>query len=793
MSAPVQSRDAGQDKSGQQLELDISGMTCAACANRIERKLNKLDGVTAMVNLATERALVQGLGPADAPLAIQTVEKAGYGAAVHDDEDDTWTQRAAEERTSSLRRRLGVAAIISVPLMALTFQLALIPSVRFPGWQLTCVLMALPIVTWCAWPFHRATIRGLQHRSLSMDTLISLGATVSFLWAVWTLFYPSRDAGYWLGFGRTPAGADSIYLDVAAGMVTFQLAGRYFESRARRRAGEVLHALGNLAVKEVRRLLPDGSTETIGAEKLAVGESYLVLPGERFVADGTITEGSSTIDTSAMTGESVPAEVTEGDAVLGGTTNLTGRLAVRAEAVGARTRLAQMAAIADEAQRRKSRVQKMADKVTQYFVPSVIVIAILVAIGWVVTTGSIPRALAVGVAVLIIACPCALGLATPTALMVGVGRAGQLGILVKGQDALESSGKIDTVVLDKTGTLTTGTMAVTDVICADGLTPSDVLHPAAAVERSSEHPIARAIVTVAEDLATLGDPVEPASTTTAEHVEAPAAATPMAKLVEASVSQPGHSPVVTDFSALPGWGARALVDGHECVVGRIDAQATGDPATDEAWAHDAIDKAESTGSVAVAVRLDGVLVGIVTLADQIKPSAQSAIAKLNELGLHTVLLTGDSQRVANHVAKELGIEQVRARVLPDEKSGVVQQLRDEGRNVAMVGDGINDSAALATANLGIALGQGTEIAMKSADIIIVRDDLRTVVDAIHLSRRTIRTIKLNLVWAFGYNIAAIPIAAAGLLNPLIAAAAMAMSSVLVVSNSLRLRTYEPVE
>lgn len=791
MSAPAQSRDAGQDKSGQQLELDISGMTCAACANRIERKLNKLDGVTAMVNLATERALVQGLGPADAPLAIQTVEKAGYGAAVHDDEDDTWTQRAAEERTSSLRRRLGVAAVISVPLMALTFQLALIPSVRFPGWQLTCVLMALPIVSWCAWPFHRATLRGLQHRSLSMDTLISLGATVSFLWAVWTLFYPSRDAGYWLGFGRTPAGADSIYLDVAAGMVTFQLAGRYFESRARRRAGEVLHALSNLAAKEVRRLLPDGSTEMVGAEKLAVGERYLVLPGERFVADGTIEEGSSTIDTSAMTGESVPAEVVAGDAVLGGTTNLTGRLVVLAQAVGARTRLAQMAAIADEAQRRKSRVQKMADKVTQYFVPSVIVIAILVAVGWMVATGSVARALAVGVAVLIIACPCALGLATPTALMVGVGRAGQLGILVKGQDALESSGKIDTVVLDKTGTLTTGTMAVTDVIPAPGLTPSDVLAPAAAVERSSEHPIAAAIVKVADDLARLAGPN---ATTTAEPGEAPvtepAELTAMAEPVEAP------APVVTDFRALPGWGARALVDGKECIVGRLDASGTdgSTPAPDdETWARETITRAEGTGAVAVAVRLDGRLLGVVTLADQIKPSAGAAIQKLTAMGLRTVLLTGDSELVANHVAQELGITEVRARVLPDQKSAVVQQLRDEGRNVAMVGDGINDSAALATANLGIALGQGTEIAMKSADIIIVRDDLRTVVDTIHLSRRTIRTIKINLVWAFGYNIAAIPIAAAGLLNPLIAAAAMAMSSVLVVSNSLRLRTYEPVE
>ncbi|MGO4958107.1 heavy metal translocating P-type ATPase [Luteococcus sp. Sow4_B9] len=777
MSAPVTPRPAthgGSETLGQQLELDISGMTCAACANRIERKLNKLDGVTAMVNLATERALVQGLGPDDAELAIATVEKAGYGAAVHDDEDDTWTQRAAEERTSSLRRRMGVAGLLSIPLMSLTLQLALVPSVRFPGWQLVCVLLALPIVTWCAWPFHRATIRGIRHRSLSMDTLISLGATVSFLWALWTLKYPATDAGWWLGFGTTPAGADAVYLDVAAGMVTFQLAGRYFESRARRRAGEVLHALGNLAAKEVRLLLPDGSTQTVPADQLQRGQQYVVLPGERLVADGTIIEGSSTIDTSAMTGESIPAETGVGDAVLGGTTNLTGRLVVTAEAVGARTRLAQMAAIADEAQRRKSRAQKLADRITQYFVPAVIVLAIVVGIAWYLATGSGARALANGVAVLIIACPCALGLATPTALMVGVGRAGQLGILVKGQDALESSGRIDTVVLDKTGTLTTGRMAVTNVVPAPGLTPSDVLVPAAAVERSSEHPIAAAIVTVADDLAAI--------TTNDEHRGAQ-----------------DPAPVVTDFRALPGWGARALVNGQECVVGRLDAHASSAsttfpaPEPAEGWAVDAIEMAERDGSVAVAVRLDGRLLGVISMADQIKPSAQRAVDRLKEMGLRTVLLTGDSALVARHVAQQLDIDEVRARVLPDEKSTVVQELRDEGRNVAMVGDGINDSAALATANLGIAMGQGTEIAMKSADIIIVRDDLRTLVDAIQLSRRTISTIKMNLVWAFGYNVAAIPIAAAGLLNPLIAAAAMALSSVLVVTNSLRLRTYEPLE
>jgi len=722
------------------VELDISGMTCAACANRIERKLGKLDGVTAVVNLATERALVTGT---DAATAIAAVEAAGYGAAVHDDEDDTWTQRAAAERLSSLRWRLAVASMLTIPLCDLTILLALVPSWRFPYWQLICVLLAVPIVTWAAWPFHKATWRGLRHGSVSMDVLISLGASVSFLWALWTLIFPQNDAGYWLGFGRTPPGADAIYLDVAAGMVTFQLGGRYFESRARRRAGDVLHALGALAVKQVRLLLPDGREEVVPTERLGVGEQYVVLPGERMVADGTITAGRSSVDTSAMTGESLPADVGPGDLVLGGTTNLAARLVVRADAVGARTRLAQMAAIADEAQRRKSRVQRLADRITAWFVPIVIALAVLVGLAWYLGTGSPGRALANGVAVLIIACPCALGLATPTALMVGVGRGGQLGVLVKGQDALETSGKIDTVVLDKTGTLTSGRMRVTHVV-------GDVLADAAAIERGSTHPIGAAII----DHAT-GQGLEPA--------------------------------VADDTAALPGWGARGLVGGREVVVGRV-----GPDVVLPAELAQAVAAADAQGAVSVVVSIDGVPSGVIVLADEPKPSAARAVQALRELGLRTVLLTGDSEAVARTVADTLGIDEVAARVLPDEKSAVIERLQREGRNVAMVGDGINDSAALATANLGIALAQGTDIAMKSADIIVVRDDLRAVVDAIRLARRTLRTITMNLVWAFGYNIAAIPIAAAGLLNPLIAALAMALSSVLVVSNSLRLRNVEPL-
>jgi len=725
-----------------QVQLDISGMTCAACAARIEKKLNRLDGVQAFVNLATERATISGLGPADAPLAIAAVEAAGYGASLHNDEDDTWTRRAAEMRTASLRRRLAVAAILAFPLGDLTILLALVPGWRFWGWQALCVTLAVPIVTWCAWPFHRATWRGLRHRSLSMDTLISLGAAVSFLWALWTLlFSPATSPGYWLGFGRTPPGADAIYLDVAAGMVTFQLGGRYFESRARRRAGDVLTALSALASRTVRRLSADGVEQEVPTEQLRLGDRYVVRPGERLAADGHVVDGSSSLDTSAMTGESLPVDVGVGATVLGGVTNLSGRLVVQADAVGGRTRLAQMAAIADEAQRRKSRVQRIADRITAIFVPVVIALAGLVGLGWLIAGAPGSKALAIGVSVLIIACPCALGLATPTALMVGIGRGGQLGVLVKGQDALETSGRIDTVVLDKTGTLTTGRMSVVSVTGGP-----ETLALAGAVEAGSEHPIARAIVRSAPD-----------------HADA------------------------RQFRALPGWGAEAMVAGRRVEVGR--------PADDVRLPMElaaAVDRAEADGSVCVVVGLEGTPIGVIALADQVKPSASVAVRALHELGLRTVLLTGDSERVARSVAASLGIDEVEARVLPDAKSAVIERLRAQGRCVAMVGDGINDSAALAGANLGIALVTGTDIAMKSADIIVVRDDLRTVVDAVRLSRRTLATIRLNMVWAFGYNVAAIPIAAAGLLNPLIAALAMALSSVLVVSNSLRLRGFEPL-
>jgi P-type Cu+ transporter len=736
------------------VELNIGGMTCAACANTIERKLNGLDGIDASVNFATERALVSGIDEADAVRVIEAVKKAGYSASVRTDNDDAWTERAASVRISSLRRRLAVSALLAVPVCDFTILFALVPGLRFPGWEALCILLTVPIVTWGAWPFHRSTLRNLRHGSLSMDTLVSLGSVVAFGWAIYTmLFDPALRPGYWLGFGNTPIGADSIYLDVAAGMITFQLGGRYFETRARRRAGDVLNAIGNLAAKEVRVQDADGSEKIVPAASLRVGDLFVVLPGERLPADGTIFTGHSSLDTSAMTGEPIPVEVTPGDAVIGGTFNHTGRLLVRADSVGANTRLAQMAAIAEDAQRRKARVQTFADSVSSVFIPIVLVLAVVVAVIWFLVGVGPGQAIGNGIAVLIIACPCALGLATPTALMVGIGRGGQLGILVKGQDALEASGVIDTVVLDKTGTITTGLMALTDYVVLAGENEDGVLRQVAAVESGSEHSIGAAV-----------------------HAELG--------------GRFSRLPVVTEFHALPGLGARGIVHGREVVVASPRHVRDGG-ATIPLQLEDAIDRFESAGSTAVVAVLDGMPVAVLAVTDVIKPSAQAAIAELKKLGLRTVLLTGDAQRVADAVAAAIGVDEVIAGVLPDDKAGVIARLQSEGRRVAMVGDGINDSAALATANLGMAVVRGSDIALKSADIILVREDLRVIPDAVQLSRKSLRTIRGNLVWAFGYNIAAIPIAAFGLLNPLIAAAAMALSSVFVVTNSLRLRSFDP--
>ncbi|SJM64259.1 heavy metal translocating P-type ATPase [Agrococcus casei] len=734
------------------LQLDISGMTCAACAGRVERALGQLDGVTASVNYATERAILTGLSPDEADLAVRRVEKAGYGARVHDDADDAWSRRATEVRITSLRRRLLVAAILTVPLMDITIVLALVPGWRFPGWEWLCILLALPIVTWAAWPFHKATLRNLRHGNVSMDTLVSLGIAASFGWAVTSLLLGigQDGAGYWLGFGATPEGANSIYLDVAAGMTTFQLAGRYFETRSRRKAGDVLGALGQLAATHVR-ITRDGSESIEPAASLRVGDTFVVLPGETIPADGTISAGYASVDTSMLTGEPVPKDLSPEDSVVGGTISTNGRLEVRATSVGAHTQLAQMAALAEQAQSRKARVQTLVDRITTYFVPAVIALAILVTLAWTLAGTAFQDAFGIGIAVLIIACPCALGLATPTALMVGIGRGASLGILVKGQDALEASGTITTVVLDKTGTLTAGTMTVTGTATAEHIQEHDLLRIAASVEQGSEHIIARAILSAAKKQIT---DLESA----------------------------------TDFNIVPGKGATATVSGKLAIVGNRALLAEHGVALNSNEPN-GIELHENPAETTVFVAVDGKLIGAINLADTIKPGAKNAVDALRKQGLKTVLLTGDSKAAGDYTAAQLGIDTALSEVLPTDKAETVRALQAQGERVAMVGDGINDAVALAAADLGLAMVNGSDIALKSADIILVRDDLAVIPDAIALSRKTLRTIRVNLGWAFGYNVAAIPIAAAGLLNPLIAAGAMALSSVLVVYNSLRLQGF----
>jgi len=729
-------------------EYDISGMTCTACARRVERALNKLEGVTATVNYATERALISTATVEEATIIAQ-VESAGYGAHAHSTEDDEWSRRASDIRVMSLRRRLIVSALLTIPLMDITIVFALVPGWRFAGWEWLCVLLALPVATWAAWPFHKATLRNLRHRSVSMDTLVSLGITVSFAWALVTLIMNLDGPAFWLGFGETPDGADAMYLDVAAGMTTLQLAGRYFESRSRRKAGDVLGALSRLAVREAR-VIRDGVEVIEPVATLRVGDTFVVLPGETLPADGLVITGSASVDMSMMTGEPVPAEVVQGDLVLGGTISTDGHLHVRATSVGASTQLSQMAALAEQAQSRKANVQTLVDRITVYFVPAVIGLAVATFAVWALFGAPLQQAIGTGIAVLIIACPCALGLATPTALMVGVGRGASLGILVKGQEALEASGRVTTVVLDKTGTLTTGKMSVQNVQSFSDLDSLDVLELAAAVEQGSEHPIARAIST---------------------HASARGSAQ--------------HS--FTGFRALPGAGAVAQVGDARVLVGNARLLLEHGIPTDDAAAF-AIEAAER-GHTLVYVARGASLVGMITVADTIKPDARSAVQALHAQGLRTVLLTGDTAGAAQHTAKALGMSDFVADVMPSQKADYVQSLRAGGACVAMVGDGINDAVALSGADLGLAIATGTDIAMRSADIILVREDLLAVPDAIALSRRTLSTIRSNLIWAFGYNLAAVPLAAAGLLNPLIAAAAMSLSSVLVVHNSLRLRNF----
>lgn len=749
-SAPTSTPESATDTV---LQLDVGGMTCAACAGRVERALNKIDGARATVNLATERATVTGV--ADVEVALAAVRKVGYEAREHESDGD-WSAASAMRRLSDLRLRLLVAAVLTVPLMDFTLALALVPSLRFPHWDLLSVAVAIPVVTWCAAPFHRVTWENLRHGALTMETLVSLGIVVSFGWASASVLFDLADeSGFWIGFGDVPAGADALYLDVAAGLVTFQLAGRYFETRSRRRAVGVLDALGQLAAPEAR-VVRDGTTVVVPTPSVLVGESVVVLPGETIPLDGTVTAGIASVDTAPVTGESTPRTVQTGDTVIGGTLDTDGRIVVEVTAIGANTQLAQMVALAEEAQERKATIQRLVDTVVRWFVPIVIVLASLTFLAWLLSGAPLGKSVAIGIAVLIIACPCALGLATPMALMVGVGRGASLGILVRGQDAFEASGRIDTVVLDKTGTLTTGRMSVVEVHdgapAGHAVDLDETLALAAAVESGSTHPVAVAVVNHAADRGLA-------------------------------------VPEVDEVEARAGRGVRGLVGGRRVDIGTPDLMH--ELGHDTRHVDAVVDEQRGHGRTVAVVAVDGVVTAVVGAADALKDSAVPTVRALADLGLEVVLLTGDHRAAAAAIGEQLGIDHVMAEVLPTQKADVVTTLQESGRTVAMVGDGINDVAALATADLGLALASGTDVAMRSADVILVRDDLGLVPDSIRLSRATLRTIRGNLVWAVGYNVAAIPVAMAGFLNPLIAAACMACSSLFVVQNSLRLNRFRP--
>ncbi|MFC7879183.1 heavy metal translocating P-type ATPase [Isoptericola sp. NPDC057391] len=824
-----------------EVDLAIEGMTCASCVARVEKRLNRVDGVTATVNLPLESAHVELTAPVDDAALVAAVEKAGYGARVTGRRDvappapdprpapappapdasappagrTTDTSASSDARGADLRRRLVASAILTVPVVALS----MIPALQFTGWQWVVAAAALPVVTWGAWPFHTAAARAARHGASTMDTLVSLGVIAATLWSLWALLLGGAGE---LGMRMEPSllpsrahGTPELYFEVAAVVTTFLLAGRYAEHRSRRRAGDALRSLLELGAKDAERVRlaadgtpltgPDGGrvTERVAVADLAVGDVFVVRPGEKVATDGEVIEGASAVDTSLLTGEPVPVDVGPGDAVTGATVNTSGHLLVRATRVGEETTLAQIGRLVSQAQTGKAPVARLADRISAVFVPIVIGLSVLTLVGWLLAGADLQLAFTAAVAVLIIACPCALGLATPTALLVGTGRGAQLGILIKGPEILESTRRVDTVVLDKTGTVTEGHMQVERVLVpdlsgpragSDGPGPDksrerEVLAYAGAVESLSEHPIAHAVAAAAAELS------GPRASS-----EGPGPDNPGTGVDGVGIG----ALQAFDFRATPGGGVEAVVRrAHSglaglAVDGGLNARRVlvGQPSwlTGQGVAFDgdlaaAFADAEATGASAVVVAWDGAARGVVVLRDPVKATSAEAVRELRDLGLRPVLLTGDGEGAARVAAREVGIaeEDVIARVLPQDKAAVVTRLRSEGRVVAMVGDGVNDAAALATADLGLAMGTGTDVAIEASDITLVRGDLRSAPAAVRLSRGTLRVIKQNLFWAFAYNVAAIPLAAAGLLNPMIAGAAMAASSVIVVGNSLRLR------
>jgi P-type Cu+ transporter len=741
------SRGAAAPTAG--IELVIGGMTCASCANRIERKLNKLDGVRASVNYATEKAWVSAPAAVAPQTLVETVEAAGYTARLP---EVVAADPAPADPARALRDRLLITLALAVPVVAM----AMLEPLQFRNWQWVSLALAAPVVVWGAWPFHRAAWTNLRHGSASMDTLVSMGVLAAFGWSLYALLFgsagePGMTHPFELTIARS-AGTDNIYLEVAAGVTAFILAGRWFEARAKRRAGAALRALLELGAADVSVLDADGVESRVPVERLRVGDRFVVRPGERIATDGVVAEGTSAVDASLLTGESVPVEVGPGDAVVGATVNAGGRLVVTATRIGSDTQLARMGRLVERAQDGKAAAQRLADRISAVFVPVVMALSAGTLGFWLGRGAGADAAFTAAVAVLIIACPCALGLATPTALLVGTGRGAQLGILIKGPEVLESTRRVDTVVLDKTGTVTTGAMDLLEVHPAPGATEAEVLRLVGAVEDASEHPVGRAVARVA--------------------------------------AQAGPLPPVTGFAALEGLGVRGTVEGHDLLVGRPALlEAAGIELASELA--DAARAAAALGRTAVVAAWDGAARAVLVVADTVKPTSADAVAALRRLGLRPMLLTGDNRAAADAVAAAVGIDAdaVVAEMLPADKLDVVKRLQDEGRVVAMVGDGVNDAAALAQADLGLAIGTGTDVAIEASDVTLVRGDLRAAADAVRLARRTLATIKGNLFWAFGYNLAALPLAAAGLLNPMLAGAAMALSSAFVVANSLRLRGF----